>query len=247
MKATAWSAGFPLMNTEVVFEEALSAGKPQGGSALARQSQLRGLWHTGGQKRKGLTLDFIGPSIDIGFRLSQLSSADQMMISLDLAYIIAKHVDNAFDGELPMYYDGARPLKGVLGGRSYPIFWIFVGSPNAYKLQQAEDDLGGPAKSVVPSVAATFCQRFYSENSNYLISPFICKSDGSTVWGDKPPDYEKAIARLRETVGIDQKVSEGIDKAATSDGVGSTPDQQDVTRLIDEAVIDAPLKAKTPS
>lgn len=237
VKATAWTAGFPLMNTEVVFEEALGAGGPSNETALSRQATLRRRWYNGKNGKRGLTLDFIGPSIDTGFRLSQFSQANQMVISIDLAYFIGRHTDTQVKEELKMYHGGSQPLKGVLGGRPYPLFWIFVGNDAAVKLQGYLDKLGGPVHPVDPSQAADFAEHFFEEHSSYLIRPFVPKLDGSLAWGVLPPEYETAIEQMRRTAGIDEKVVKGMEKAAAAAGPGETPAAIDVTELIAKAVV----------
>lgn len=249
VKATAWTAGFPLMNTEVVFEEAVNTKIHQGSSALARQAALRRLWHTKKNGRKGLTLDFIGPSIDTGFRLSQLSTAEQMTISLDLAYCIARHTSADVQEELRMYYAGARPLKGVLGGRAYPVFWVFMGNDASLKLRRAEDALG-PIKEVKHGEVGNFCQLFYDEHTSFLIKPFIQRSNGDLAFGDLGDEYEKAVKRLQETAVEDQAVDKGIDKAANAVGAGETPAPTEVDKFIAQAVVggrSTSLKRQSPN
>ena len=64
--------------------------------------------------------DFVGPLIDIGFRLSKFASLRKFVISADLAWLITAQGDAA----MPFHYDGRESLKGVLNDQPYPIFWI---------------------------------------------------------------------------------------------------------------------------
>ena len=95
VKGTAWIAGFPVRNHEVRGLEI--AGHP-------------------------MPTDFIGPDMDIGFRLSAASRAGRVVVSLDLADVLTGSDDlwSGFD----IRDVGWQNLKGVFGGHPYPIFWI---------------------------------------------------------------------------------------------------------------------------
>jgi hypothetical protein len=92
-KGTAWLAGFPINNRIVLMSR--SNGQPP-------------------------FIDFIGSSIDTGFRLSKFSSPRRLAISLDLLWILAicglqcRYI-NRF-GWLRYRYFGDHVLKGVLRG-----------------------------------------------------------------------------------------------------------------------------------
>ncbi len=66
-------------------------------------------------------LDFIGPDIDLGFRLSKFARPMCLVLSLDLveAMLDAGNVDSA-----ALYLIGKEELKGVMFGRPYPIIWM---------------------------------------------------------------------------------------------------------------------------
>lgn len=68
-------------------------------------------------------LDFIGPSMDTGFRLGRLADRRKMVISVELAMLLAARAEV---DRLPFGfgYDGREALKGILGGDAYPLIWI---------------------------------------------------------------------------------------------------------------------------
>lgn len=73
--------------------------------------------------------DYLGPNIDTGFRIAELSTARHLPVSIEVAYALAA-VHNHHDGPSAHYrspdlrlLDSLR-LKGVWGGREYPVFAI---------------------------------------------------------------------------------------------------------------------------
>lgn len=93
VKATVWSAEFPFRN------RATATGDEDGTDADASEQQLKIVDESpdaiieshynpqpGGPTGN---VDFIGPGIDVGFRLSARSSSKKMAISLDVAYLLS--------------------------------------------------------------------------------------------------------------------------------------------------------------
>ena len=66
--------------------------------------------------------DFLGPDIDIGFRLGPHVAANVLAVSAELAFILLDHEDSmGLSGRLRIV--GYKQLKGVWRGRPYPIIW----------------------------------------------------------------------------------------------------------------------------
>lgn len=144
VKSSAWLADFPLRNREVglrTLQDVDEADDP----AVANHQRLVAYY----QNKPGLTRDFVGPSIDTGFRLGPLASPRRLAISLDLAHVLSgAHVagekarppsPRGVTYVLPScFYEGAALLKGVLGGVPYPQFWLDAGGDD---LLQAEDKI----------------------------------------------------------------------------------------------------------
>src|SRR3546814_4574183 len=66
-------------------------------------------------------LDFIGPDLDLGFRLSKFARPASLLLSLDLVEMLLA-ADNRAD--VVLYLVGREELKGVMFGRPYPIRWM---------------------------------------------------------------------------------------------------------------------------
>lgn len=182
VKSTAWLADFPLRNQEVVLRGKL------GNDVLAssddeypfnNQLSLES-YYTG--NAGNVIRDFIGPSIDTGFRLGALASVRKMVISLELAHVLS--IEQAKSDKNPRVnssgalslrkfefrYDGRVQLKGVLGGNPYPVLWIDLDPEN--EVHQAEDEVLGASKPTAAQIRS-LTRSFLQANDKYLFSPYF--------------------------------------------------------------------------
>lgn len=95
LKGTAWLADTDGANIEIEIPE-LSSGQ-------------------------GAHLDYIGPDIDLGFRISKFARPGCITVSLDVMEAIIGARNSA---QAALFLMGQEPLKGVLFGRPYPIIWM---------------------------------------------------------------------------------------------------------------------------
>ncbi len=65
--------------------------------------------------------DYLGDEMDIGFRLGKCVFSGFMVVSMELAYLLGK-VDSK--SQFKIANVGWKELKGIWGGRCYPIYWI---------------------------------------------------------------------------------------------------------------------------
>ncbi|WP_130472232.1 hypothetical protein [Candidatus Magnetaquicoccus inordinatus] len=93
LKGTAWTAGFPIRNRRVVND-------------LPNDQQIE---------------DFIGPDMDIGFRLSKLARSGPIVASMDLVDLLVRHENQSF---FNCHFVGWEPMKGVFADKPYPIHWL---------------------------------------------------------------------------------------------------------------------------
>lgn len=91
LKGLGWLAQFPFPNVEVV------AGA-----------------------RSGQRADYIGPDMDIGFRLADSTRAGRLLVSIELAEQIAEQAGTC---NLLVHHVGWSNLRGINGGKPYPVFW----------------------------------------------------------------------------------------------------------------------------
>ncbi|MCO8287256.1 hypothetical protein [Tetragenococcus halophilus] len=107
--------------------------------------------------------DFLGPDIDLGFRIAKHSHKKQLIVSLELAYLICRsYLDENI--ETKRFNENFRifelqELKGILHNRKYPIIW-FKNSQTAWektKLFEYDDE-------VQYSTEYQIYQKRYNEN-----------------------------------------------------------------------------------
>lgn len=102
LKGAAWTAGFPIRNRIM---------KPLENEDISEDDSR---------------LDYMGPEIDIGFRIGKFTFPGIIVCSLELVCIL-------LDGRLGLQSEkskfriidtGWEPLKGVWNGKKYPIYWL---------------------------------------------------------------------------------------------------------------------------
>jgi hypothetical protein len=201
VKSAVWMAGFPVRNKVIL--DISSSRAP-----IKVLSDALRAFYAGNES---VDADFIGPGIDVGFRVTGLASARKMSISLDVAYALAKtqsdimdlHLDPAeyfpgkagstrseFVDRLRVYYSGSEPLKGVLGGIRYPKFWISVlarDSLEAARVALYTEDHGQKVDWVR---LQSFCDHFYNDRRKFVARPFIV---GDKNLNDVPPNLRNFL------------------------------------------------------
>lgn len=191
VKSFAWVAGFPIHNSEIVFSNDSTEGEAFEADSRLRNFYLIERWYEKPTAREGMVRDFLGPSIDAGFRLSSLAAAERMPISFDLAWLLAtaQYPDSAEQNfeSLHMRYGGRKVLRGVLGEQPVPHFWLdlmhddpLIISEN--KLARSE------ASPVSSSDVKAFCGTFYDGHKDQMFRPFI-RTDTDYSFSEYPEDY----------------------------------------------------------
>lgn len=150
--------------------------------------QLKGsAWLAGFPVRNALipletgAFDYLGASIDVGFRLARLASPRLMSISVDLAWLLL-----SFQRDFKIYYEGRKQLKGVMEDEGYPVLLFDTG---ATSLQECEDKLAGRQPSD-PEQLRKFCEAFILQHGQPRHLPFIA---GDTGFSNPPPDYQAQL------------------------------------------------------
>jgi len=144
------------------------------------------------------TDDFIGPNIDVGFRLRDFATKEKMPISIELAYILTQH---NFDFEY--FFEGLKILKGVLNNKPYPIF--------AIDMQNSEE-----LKDLMPNVEANKVLRYcidFIESNDLIEFPFI-ENDKRNTLIKKPKNYEKKLEEIKHIYGLyeTKKLEKNVNK-----------------------------------
>ena len=175
IKCTGWIAEFPIQNKVLLGGQFTDI---ENFDPEMKGNLLRSL--NGYEKRavgSGLEIDFVGPAIDIGFRLAKISTSRKFAISIDTAYLYLGFSNYSASDEadiFPIRFERSVRLEGVMGGVPYPIFWIDMGEEGS--TDRLEDELlshGKSFKTTDARDALKFCEAFYAERRNYVDRPFI--------------------------------------------------------------------------
>lgn len=182
IKGSAWLAGFPINNAFVCFENNFG-DKPESSGinddpVISAFELYRNNCNGNGQQ---VVIDYIGPSIDTGFRIATLATPRKFIISVDLAYLVAYaalDIKSTYQGNVhkpEIYFDGRVSLKGVTGDSAYPCFWLDAGEGD--RLNVHEDKLSN-LRPVTHEMVRDFCDEYFkSSQHRFVMRPFIkdCK------------------------------------------------------------------------
>lgn len=67
-------------------------------------------------------MDFVGPSIDTGFRVLKYATREYFVLTAEVAHLLFKHYSAHELHERKAHLVGTHVLKGVWGGQPYPVF-----------------------------------------------------------------------------------------------------------------------------
>lgn len=193
VKCTSWLAGFPLRNSEVAVEVGKEIGNYGSGDGFVESGKVLERMYNDDPDVDAI-VDYIGPSIDIGFRLAQFCTSRKFVVSVDVAFVLAlaNPGEAVKDPVFAVYFDGSHVLKGVLGGVRYPVFWLDLSPEDA--IERLEDGLTSIAP-VDRDRLREYCNQFYREYSAYTFPPFIV-SDTEQPIKARPESYDQDHAAL---------------------------------------------------
>ncbi len=170
IKATAWYAGFPQKNGMLNLTS-LNENRDD----LEDDEKQTSVNST--------VVDFLGPAMDAGFRISKFSNPSKMPLSVELALTLAlgiKRYKNFVSrlGKLTFGYDGRESLKGVLRGNPYPVLWVDLVSDRVErKLLDSERKLLPHGADIEPHMVIQFCSS-YIRFQKPIGMPFLPGSPG---------------------------------------------------------------------
>lgn len=193
LKATFWGAGFPVYNKRV----RTKAGKHK-------------------------FEDFLGPHVDLGFRLAQHATPRFSPVSTDIAMFLlaakGQHADIK-DPDLRLRYSGPVYLKGINAGKPCPLMLVPArdGEPTR------EDKLLGANVIQDQGEVRQFLEEFYKENERtFFCRPFI-KTDPSAEFNKIPQEMEHA-RRCLELDDPDEAYARSINRPQAKQGSKTPPD-----------------------
>lgn len=222
LKGSAWLAGFPVINTALCVDPTPSTGSTPFdmqidaefakipvcknmlySAFLFKEPTVKDIFdfHASTIKPSNDRIDFIGPLIDLGFRISQFAEIERMAISMEVvhAFIRANKqhagfynpldgVIHAFSGNsslssfppVTLGYSGRQPLKGISGTRGYPMFYLDVNLED--KIFAAESELLGSKNPLTldRKELEIFCNQYFDDHSVFS-RPYLVKDDGTII------------------------------------------------------------------
>lgn len=198
LKCAAWIAGFPINNAEVILYDSSNSDLSTCDDGDYVYGNLARLEHRANGKNVTALRDFIGPSIDTGFRVSSVASPRKFAITVDLAFMLAHAAGNLGTLAPPIkhlvfFYDGRTSLKGVTNGAPYPIFW--VNGSETERFETIEDAI--EKREAVPhSQVKDFCEHFLEKNKDtHVMRPFLY-SDSDKTFNVIPPLHLEKLYTL---------------------------------------------------
>jgi len=179
-KGTSWLAGFPVNNRIILIDDSTGAKTKQPPSRI----------------------DFLGSSIDTGFRLTKFATPQKLVVSFELAWMLADYYvsmqsDNN-SGWMRFHFDGRYELKGVNNSRPYPVFWLDMD----YKKTSGESSLAGLEDVWLKTVqcdtsqVVTYCEE-YQDKEQVIIRPFIAGDIGGR-FEQRPIDFDARRERVEK-------------------------------------------------
>jgi len=228
VKGVAWLAGFPVLNKEfVVFsgKTDFSRNDEFDDVISANFNSLEKFSKTGRD-----VIDYIGPSMDIGFRLGSQSTQKIFVVSVELAYFILNYrISAGFNKELALYYLKAQNLKGVLGEKSrYPIFYFLQeDGTSGDAFERAENAV--LQKKHTDEELEEIINSFFDKNEAYLYRPFIYSTTSSEKLYKPTEKYMKALEDLRSKFERDKQRIVSFVENTSEEGQNEGQDLKDLS------------------
>jgi hypothetical protein len=247
-KSGAWLVGSPVRNWEVAFlrDPVDETEIPIMDDRQAYNFHLLNQYYSDTNKRK-IDIDFVGPSMDCGFRLLSKADERKFVISADLAYILRQSQEacgSKFKSDnypaIEYYFDGVEELKGIARyGINYPIIWI-----DSFKFDQHSDvakyarsvDKLMDSKPVEAEKFDGFLTTFLSDMEGFPELPYI--TDDQSLNDACPSTHSERIDKFRNTYKAAVERLKSIEANAIDPGTSGVQPTDDQTSAIDGVQID---------
>lgn len=206
IKGGAWTAQFPVVNQEVVF----GPDRDEIVEILGRNLywQLSDMIRPHFFRLNPLPLesiDFVGPQMDLGFRILKFSSPRRIVLSADLAYLLSysrRHPTSnlskkfeeiyshrnrdkkggdekdstGFPSDWEFRFLGTHSLKGVLWGTPYPVFWIPGNDDEHLRKEEHLDGVKEIHFGEVYEYCMAFFEHFSKKDDSWFCRPYVATS-----------------------------------------------------------------------
>lgn len=138
-------------------------------------------------------IDVIGPSMDIGFRISKYASSRKFIISAELAKCLCEDKKQ----KLKICIDGEEELKGVLNGIAYPILWIDMDNGN----HTAFENLTGTGPiHLQPSMLKSYLSTYINNKEHLKYAPHF------SITQKNKTNYKSEYDNVLSNYGIEKPI-----------------------------------------
>lgn len=236
IKGTIWAAGFPVLNEEVAVPILFQNSESEDLIDSEAYSSLYNLYSSevSGEANEYL-LDYVGPQVDIGFRISALSTARKIAVSIEVAYLIA-HVKRKKGeahkslqmplSEIDLKFLDRTTMKGVSSGIAYPVFYIDLAAVTNYfgewyekesNFLMIEDGFLSRPPQITSDLIIYYLDQFYTDNNRRHSKPFLIRS-GNTDINQSNIDYGDYTNQLKHSLKKDLESQNRGDEKEETDG-----------------------------
>lgn len=232
LKGSSWTAGFPIINMEfpiVDYRDNPTLESQEFSISEETDEHVKSRLHIFSYEQGHSHTDFIGPSIDIGFRLGKWSTPRQFVISVDLAYLLCEclvQLDKA--DRLELIYDEGEKLKGVLRDSVYPKIWVDM---TRGKGQKDKHERLLARKGVELMDLREVCGE-YLDSAPKLVRPYIVGSNPENpVFGEIPNDHAEKTRKILELSQIALRKEEQFHRSMQEEGEGNSELHVDISKF----------------
>jgi hypothetical protein len=226
LKVSAWLATFPTPNFEVALPRSLVKSSHSvsvlDDPILANWEAIQSYDQNDQEAQKTYSLDFIGPSIDTGFRVAQQSTTRKMAVTPELARVIAL-IHHNFDGEsadpahkLELRYEGRVNLKGVGDPFGYPVFWVDVASADD-KFIQLEDALDANREKPSNKEVKAFLEEYLQKHAPFKPHLYLPDAENNE-FSELSEEIKRELAEAQESYRLEKgRLTREMSQADVSD------------------------------
>lgn len=175
LRGCVWSAGFPIRNKQLKVSSQHAPPVIRLGEADEPLPDFdTGLYYNDPEE----VIDYLGPDMDLGFRLAAITPPGRVACTLDVSYLLMQRSDSP-----SIHHIGWREMKGVGGGAPYPVFWASAGTPGRarHPWERPEDIpelrafLDSPALRM--SEFTRLAEEYWAQLRDYFNRPYTSPAD----------------------------------------------------------------------
>ncbi len=177
--------------------------------------------------------DYIGPSMDIGFRLVKVSDPRRMFISVELAWLLT-HPKVPDANRMNLYFHGPVALKGVGKDGFYPGVWLdnFKDASSPFPENQPElkeeELIGSGLNPSNRNSLHDYCSQWLKRQGFPFMEPFI---KDNPVIGQIPDQYEAKLKELIQAV----KAKNTLEETDLTDTHSAVTDESERVKKISDS------------